>query len=57
MFEVCMDMQLKAELLVTRSDSYCTVYTHQIFWLPWLLCFCVLSLCCDGRGCCDGGQI
>ena len=50
-------MQLKAELLVTRSDSYCTVYTHQIFWLPWLLCFCVSSLCFDGRGCCDGGQI
>ena len=24
MFDVCVDMQLKAELIVTRSDSYCT---------------------------------
>ena len=24
MFDVCVDMQLKAELIVTRSDSFCT---------------------------------
>ena len=28
MFDVCVNMQLKAEVIVTRSDSYCTVYVH-----------------------------
>ena len=43
MSDVCVDMQLKAELIATRSDSYCTPPIE--FWLPDGCCVFVFFLC------------